>query len=350
MEDLGLGTKATRHNVIEKLYDRNYVEGDPLQPTELAMAVVDAADAFAEAIVDEGMTAQLERDMDAIASGERSLDEVTAESRAVLRRAFEGLRESREAIGDRIHAGLKTDETLGPCPESGHGLVLREARDGSQFVGCDGYPDCDYTLPLPDTGRPHLLDERCDDHDLRHVKLLAGRDTFVHGCPQCVADAAGVEVVIDEGTGSCPVCGDADGGDLEIRRTRTGSRLVGCTRYPDCDFSTPFPRDGGVHVRDERCDDHDLPEIAVGGADGEGAGGADAAEDDAWELGCPVCNYLEYAGLEDLDGVGETTAERLAEAGIDSLRDLGDADPDALADDVDGVSADRVREWQARVA
>jgi len=33
MEELGLGTKSTRHEVIGKLISRRYVEGDPLRPT-----------------------------------------------------------------------------------------------------------------------------------------------------------------------------------------------------------------------------------------------------------------------------------------------------------------------------
>jgi DNA topoisomerase-1 len=337
MEDLGIGTKATRHNIVEKLYDRGYVEGDPPRPTALAMAVVDAAEEYASAIVDEQMTAELEAEMDAVANGEKSLDEVAADSRELLGTAFRELTDSREAIGDHIRRGLKDDRTLGPCPESDHQLVLREARDGSRFVGCDGYPDCDYTLTLPDEGAPHLLDERCDEHDLRDVKLIAGRNTRVHGCPQCVVDAAGPVLELDDG--SCPTCGDAAGGTLVIRRTENGNRLVGCTRYPECDFSTPFPRDGEVRESGERCDAHDLPELEIGDPD-----------DEPWAFGCPICNYLEFADLEELDGVGETTAERLADAGVDSLGALADANPDDLAAEVDGVSADRVREWQASVA
>src|SRR3712207_9566960 len=34
MEDLGLGTKATRPNIIQNLYDRGYVHDDPLVLTE----------------------------------------------------------------------------------------------------------------------------------------------------------------------------------------------------------------------------------------------------------------------------------------------------------------------------
>src|SRR6056297_620689 len=91
MESMGIGTKSTRHNTIEKLYDRGYIEGDPPRPTRLATAVVEASERFAERIVSEEMTAQLEHDMAAIAAGEKEFDEVTEESREILDAVFDEL-------------------------------------------------------------------------------------------------------------------------------------------------------------------------------------------------------------------------------------------------------------------
>ncbi|AQL42200.1 DNA topoisomerase I [Halorientalis sp. IM1011] len=338
MEDMGIGTKATRHNVIEKLYDRNYIENDPPRPTTLAKAVVEAAEEFADHVVSEDMTAELEADMAAIAGGEATLDDVTEESREMLERVFEELHESREEVGDHLQQSLKADRTLGPCPESDHDLLIRQSRHGSHFVGCDGFPDCRYTLPLPSTGKPQVLDEECEEHGLNHVKMLAGRDTFVHGCPQCKADEA--DESEDEVIGDCPECGAEEGGELAIKQLRNGSRLVGCTRYPDCDYSLPLPRRGEIEVTDERCEEHDLPELIVHNGD------------EPWELGCPICNYREYQArqavddLVDLDGLGERTAEKLAEAEIETLSDLETVDPEAVATTVQGVSADQIREWQ----
>ncbi|WP_246988623.1 DNA topoisomerase I [Halorientalis marina] len=356
MEDMGVGTKATRHNVIEKLYDRGYIEGDPPQPTALAKAVVSAAEEFADHIVSEEMTAELEADMAAIANGEATLEEVTDESREMLERVFDELRESHEEIGDYLQESLKADRTLGPCPESDHDLLIRQSRHGSFFVGCDGYPDCTYTLPLPSSGEPLVLDETCEEHDLSHVKMLDGRDTFVHGCPQCRADEA--DESDDEIIGACPECGEGAtpeatrgeggetagaGGELAIKHLRSGSRLVGCTRYPDCEYSLPLPRRGDIEVVEEYCEDHDLPELVV--HDG----------DEPWELGCPICNYAEYkaeqslSALVDLDGLGEKTAEKLADAAVESLDDLRTVDADEVATEIQGVSAAQIREWQAEV-
>jgi DNA topoisomerase-1 len=358
MESMGVGTKSTRHNTIEKLYDRNYVEGDPPRPTQLAHAVVEAAEEFADLIVSEQMTAQLEEDMRAIADGEKGFDEVTAESRELLERVFEDLTDSQEEVGDHLRKSMKADKILGPCPECGADLLVRKSRYGSYFVGCDGYPDCEYTLPLPSTGKPLILEEECEEHGLNHVKMLAGRKTFVHGCPLCKAEEADAEE--DRIIGACPECGDtaasetprdgggeaadAAGGELAIKQLRSGSRLVGCTRYPDCDYSLPLPRRGEIEVTDEICDEHDLPHLVVHSGDDE----------EPWELGCPICNYREFqareAGseLETVEGIGEKTAEKLESAGIEDVEGLKDVDPEELAESVDGVGAGTVRDWQAK--
>jgi len=360
MEELGLGTKSTRHNTIEKLYDRGYIESDPPRPTTLAEAVVEAAEEFADRIVSEDMTAQMEADMNAIASGEATLDEVTAESRDMLERVFEELAASREEVGDYLQESLKADKTLGPCPDCGEDLLVRRSRQGSYFVGCDGFPACRYTLPLPSTGEPLVLEESCEEHGLNHVKMLAGRDTFVHGCPRCEAEKA--DETDDQVIGACPECGEGvapegqrgeggeaaeAGGELAIKRLRSGSRLVGCTRYPDCEYSLPLPRNGDIEIGEERCEEHDLPEIAI--VD-------DEDDDDPWELGCPICNYAEYQArnriddLEDLDGVGSATAEKLEAAGVEGPGDLREIDPDEVAASVQGVSASQVEDWQAELA
>ncbi|MFB6071893.1 MAG: DNA topoisomerase I [Halobacterium sp.] len=334
---------STRHNTLEKLYDRGYIEDNPPRPTTLAKAVVEAAEEYADLVVSEEMTAELEADMTAIANGEKTLDDVTEESRELLDRVFDELTASREDIGEHLRTSLKADKTLGPCPECGDTLLVRRSRTGSYFVGCDGYPECRFTLPLPSTGEPIVLDEACDEHDLNEVKMLAGRNTFVHGCPLCAAEAA--DESEDRVIGDCPECGGEHGGDLAIKQLPSGSRLVGCTRYPDCEYSLPLPRRGDIEVTDDYCDEHDLPELLV--FDGED-------DDEPWELGCPICNYEEYQerqrqrGLEVLDGIGPKTAEKLEDAGIEDVGDLAEAEPEAVADQVSGVSADSVREWQAK--
>jgi DNA topoisomerase-1 len=143
--------------------------------------------------------------------------------------------------------------------------------------------------------------------------------------------------------GSCPDCGATEGGELAIKRVRSGSRLVGCTRYPDCDYSLPLPRRGDIEVTDATCDEHDLPELVV------------HSGDEPWELGCPICNFRAYRAeqeakanrLQSVKGIGEKTAKKLEDAGISTVDELREADPDAVAGSVEGVSASQVRSWKS---
>src|ERR671915_688486 len=173
MEDLGLGTKATRPNIIQNLYDRGYVHDDPLVPTEKGMAVAQALTDFASEIASYEMTAELERSMDEISEGKVSKDSVVDSSRDVLRRVYDHLQNSETEFADIVWEGIRTDETIGKCPESGHDLVIRRNRKSrKRFVGCTGYPDCRVTYPLPQRGEIIPLGTRCEACGSPEIKVL----------------------------------------------------------------------------------------------------------------------------------------------------------------------------------
>jgi DNA topoisomerase-1 len=180
MEDLGLGTKATRPNIIQNLYDRGYVHGDPLIPTEKGIAVAQALKDFASEIASHEMTADLERSMDAISEGKISKENVVDESRDVLRRVYENLTESEQEFADIVWNGIRGDETLGKCPESGHNLIVRRNRkSGKRFVGCEGYPECRVTYPLPQKGTIIPMGTQCDACSSPEIKVLGGKRPWV---------------------------------------------------------------------------------------------------------------------------------------------------------------------------
>jgi len=180
MEDLGLGTKATRPNIIQNLYDRGYVHDDPLVPTEKGMAVAQALKDFASEIASHEMTAELERSMDAISEGKISKDSVVDESRDVLRRVYDHLQSSETEFADIVWEGIRTDETLGKCPVSGHDLIVRRSRKSrKRFVGCSGYPDCTVTYPLPQRGEIIPLGTECDACGSPEIKVLGGKRPWI---------------------------------------------------------------------------------------------------------------------------------------------------------------------------
>ncbi|HEV8224821.1 MAG TPA: DNA topoisomerase I [Rubrobacteraceae bacterium] len=180
MEDFGLGTKATRPNIIQNLYDRGYVHDDPLIPTEKGMSVAQALTDFASEIASHEMTAELERSMDEISEGRISKDSVVDSSREVLRRVYDHLQDSETEFADIVWEGIRTDETIGKCPESGHDLIVRRNRKSrKRFVGCSGYPDCRVTYPLPQRGEIIPLGTTCDACGAPEIKVLGGKRPWV---------------------------------------------------------------------------------------------------------------------------------------------------------------------------
>jgi DNA topoisomerase-1 len=178
MEERGLGTKATRPDIIQKLYDRGYVFGNPPSPTETGIAMYEAFKQYVPRMATPEMTAELEQDMDQIAGGDTSKDEVVEISRQMLHGTYEDMANKEEDLAKVIWRGMDEDRILGPCivceragrkQEDGSPNMLRIIRarkSGKRFVGCQGWeadnPDaCDVTFPLPQRGDVFRLEERC---------------------------------------------------------------------------------------------------------------------------------------------------------------------------------------------
>ena len=180
MEDLGLGTKATRPSIIQNLYDRGYVHDDPLVPTETGMAVAKALTDFASEIASHEMTAELERSMDEISEGKVSKENVVDRSRDVLRKVYGNLESSEEEFADIVRSGIREDSVLGPCKKCGNNLTIRRARkSGKRFAGCEGYPECDQTYSLPPRGEIIPLGTLCEGCGSPEIKVVGGRRPWI---------------------------------------------------------------------------------------------------------------------------------------------------------------------------
>ncbi len=181
MEERGLGTKATRAEIIQKLYDRGYVFGNPPEPSETGIAMYKAFHEYVPRMATPEMTAELEQDMDEIAAGKTSKDDVVSISREMLHSTTAALQDRREDFAKQIWAGMDEDKFLGPCQvcetagrahEDGSPNRLRiiELKGGKRMYGCEGWdrdnpesPDsCPVSGPLPGRGYElWRLEERC---------------------------------------------------------------------------------------------------------------------------------------------------------------------------------------------
>ncbi len=200
MEELGLGTKSTRHAIIESLYQRGYIYGDPIAPTETGIAVAEALRKFAGVISSPDMTAQLERDMDAIAEGKESREEVVTKSRAMLEEVMDLLESSRQQVAEEIRNGIREDRALGACPGCGSQLrLLKAKKTRKRFVGCENYPKCRVTYPLPQFGMVVPTGESCPECGSPRIKVVnKGRKPWVLCLdPECPTKKEEKEAVVE---------------------------------------------------------------------------------------------------------------------------------------------------------
>ena len=258
MEKRGLGTKATRHDIIQTLYDRGYTENDPVEPTCLGRAVISALGAFAERITTPDMTAELDQEMDDIANGRASRVDVVRHSRRLLDGVMGVLLEHAAEVGETLGEATKEDSKIGVCPKSGHDLLVKSsAKTRSTFVGCAGWPECDVTYPLPQ-GKIEPVVEACATCGAPQIKVVQFRQAPQVRCidPACVTNA---EPTLD--IGPCPTCAalGRDGRLIAQRSPRTLKRFARCSEYGveyengTCKTSYPLPQRGDLEATGESC-------------------------------------------------------------------------------------------------
>ncbi|MDD1672909.1 MAG: DNA topoisomerase I [Methanomicrobiales archaeon] len=196
MEELGLGTKSTRHEVVGKLLSRRYIQGNPVRPTLVGRAVIDALEDYADTITKPEMTQTLDSHMQQIKEKKRTRKDVAEESRYMLQEIFQELEEHREDIGEEIREKIAEEHALGTCPVCGGTLRIRQMKGSGQFIGCSGYPRCTFNINLPGMqwGKAVRTETICPDHSLHHVRLIRkGVRPWEIGCALCTHIASHTE-------------------------------------------------------------------------------------------------------------------------------------------------------------
>ena len=259
MEKLGLGTKATRHDIIQTLYDRKYVSGDPIQPTCKGISVVNALVTHAERITTPEMTAELDREMDEIARAEAKREAVVGHSRMLLADVMSALLGHVPEVGELLKAAADEDAKVGTCPESGHDLLIKYSpKSRSYFVGCQGYPDCSVTYPLPKNARYAAVEEMCEVCGSHQVRIMQFKRPARVMClsTECPTKK-GPEILV----GTCPV----DGAELRVRYSPVGNRYIRCVNYDSKEHpvSYPLPQSGEIEATDETCEPCGAPKVIV---------------------------------------------------------------------------------------
>ena len=140
LEEYGIGRPSTYASIISTLQDREYVllDSKRFKPTDVGRIVNKFLTEHFTKYVDYDFTANLENELDDIADGERDWI-------PVLDEFWQGF---NRQIADKSGVERPGTEVLDEaCPKCGKPLSKRLGKRGS-FIGCTGYPECDYTRNL----------------------------------------------------------------------------------------------------------------------------------------------------------------------------------------------------------
>lgn len=256
MDRLQLGTKSTRHDIIGKLYSRNYVQGNYMIPTPSGIALTKALENHGGGITEPDMTAKLESDMLKIMDGERTLDSVVTESQDMLHDVAVKISEDSEEIGTEIKAALRSQQHIGICPSCGNNMTIKRSKNGN-FIGCDGYPECKRAYPVPRGALIQTVDSVCPVCGLPQLRIIRKGNPPSLQCidPKCPSNTEKNDL------GPCPTC---EKGRLRIMYSKAGKRFAGCSEWPACTQTYPLRPRGSISYAGRQCTICKAPMISLG--------------------------------------------------------------------------------------
>jgi DNA topoisomerase-1 len=176
LEKRNLGTKTTRAMIVDTLYKRGYVTGTLIQATELGIATVDSLEKHSPLILDENLTRgfeeKTEKILDEKTEQEMKKDEenIIEEAKSIIIKISEQFKKNELVIGKElldatkhVEQQKKESSKLYTCPVCKQGnLIMIRSRKGKRFAGCERYPDCKTTFPLPQFGMIKVSDKKCE--------------------------------------------------------------------------------------------------------------------------------------------------------------------------------------------
>lgn len=181
LEEKGIGRPSTYAATIATIQNRAYVvmEEKKFVPTDLGILVTNVMKENFKEIVDLDFTAQMESNLDKIAEGEEDWIEII--------RSFYSSFEKELNVAQNMEK-IKIPDVVSDekCEKCGSNMLIKEGRYG-KFLACQAFPKCRNIKPI-----------------LEEVKAV---------CPKC-------------------------GAPLVKKKTKKGKIFYGCSKYPECDFST----------------------------------------------------------------------------------------------------------------
>lgn len=232
LEEDGIGRPSTYASIVSTLQARSYVElnNKRFYPTDVGRIVNRFLTQYFTKYVDYDFTAKLEDELDAVSRGEKTWI-------PLLKEFWSPFKSQVDMINTTVKRQDVTHEELNEkCPECEKPLSIRLGKRG-RFVGCTGFPECNYTRQLnADAAQPDLppITHPCPDcgSELKYREGPYGRFIGCSNYPKCkFIDASKQE----NSTGvDCPECNQ---GKIVKRQSKRKRIFFSCSRYPDCKYA-----------------------------------------------------------------------------------------------------------------
>ena len=159
LEELGIGRPSTYATIMSTIVDRKYVEQDKqrrFHPTPGGWVISAYLSKYFNDLVDVNFTAKTEDTLDDISNGKRDKLDALRAFWGPTSQMIDGARGVKttdiiNAVNDIMHNHLFPDGN-DKCPQCGGKLGIKLSKFGA-FVGCENYPQCNYTMRLTDTDK-----------------------------------------------------------------------------------------------------------------------------------------------------------------------------------------------------
>ncbi|MFH0832220.1 MAG: DNA topoisomerase I [Candidatus Aenigmatarchaeota archaeon] len=169
MEAKELGTKATRAQILQILYNRGYLIGKSIEVTELGSQLSDILEKNVPDVVSEKLTRHFEEECDLVENGKIKREKVLDEAKTRIIKICKSFKLKEAKIGKELtEAVIATQDKqslIGKCPKCGGMLkVHKNWRTGCRFIGCSNFKKgiCKFSAPAPREGIITSTEKTCD--------------------------------------------------------------------------------------------------------------------------------------------------------------------------------------------
>ena len=268
LEKRGIGRPSTYASIIKTLDDRKYIEkiNKALVPTDTGEVVSTFLEENFSSYISDSFTAELEDELDEIASGDRSYLKTLKD----FYEPFIKEVKSKEKIEKITNLGDAPKDIK--CPVCNSPMIIKLGR-GGKFYSCERFPDCTgaRTLEGKELQGPKDTGELCPKCEKGNLVTREGKFGMFTACsrfPKCKFVKKDEEQERANSTGiDCPVCKK---GFMAERRGRYGV-FYSCSNYPDCKYAIKAKPTGeicetcgalmmaGTKTIPDRCSDKSCP-------------------------------------------------------------------------------------------